>query len=163
MKTIRIAPLLAALLSLSASAQTDAPRQRRKVTLREALQLASKQGPDVAAARAQAAITQASVNKAWTAWQPDLSASGTYDHTNGNASIDLSPLGALAHRIDPTVPANAFGTGPVDIVSRNNWYGTFQLSQPLFTPQGLFGPGVASAASEAAQRGADEAREQVLL
>ena len=74
MTSIRIlAPLLAALLSLSASAQ-----QRRKVTLHEALQLAAKQGPDVAAARAQAAIAQAGVNKAWTAWQPDLSATGQY-------------------------------------------------------------------------------------
>jgi len=164
MNRMRIAaPLLLTLLSASVSAQTGAPQERRKVTLREALQLAAKQGPDVAAARAQAAIAQASVRKAWTAWQPDLSASGTYDHTNGIASIDLSPLGRALNQLDPRVPANAFGTGPVTIVGQNNWYGTLQLSQPLFTPQGLFGPGIAGAASEAAARGADEAREQVLL
>ena len=154
-----MAPLLAASVGLSVQAQ-----ERRKVSLKEALQLAAKQGPDVAAARAQAAIVGASVNKAWTAWQPDLTASGTYDHTNGIASIpDLSPLGGVIHGLDPRVPANAFGSGPVTIVGQNNTYGTFQLVQPLLSPQALFGPGAASAASEAAQRGADEAREQVLL
>jgi outer membrane protein TolC len=159
MTSIRIlAPLLAASLSLSASAQ-----QRRKVTLHEALQLAARQGPDVAAARAQAAIAQAAVNKAWTAWQPDLSATGSYNHTNGIAKVDLSALGAALHSVNPNVPANAFGTGPITIVDQNNYYGTFQVSQPLFSPQGLFAPAAAGAASEAAARGADEAREQVLL
>ena len=82
-----LAPLLAATLAVSASAQTETAQPRRKVTLKEALQLAAKQGPDVTAARAQAAIQRASVNKAWTAWQPDVTASGTYDHTNGFASF----------------------------------------------------------------------------
>ena len=153
-----VALLLLTSMALSAQAQ-----ERRKVSLRDALQLAAKQGPDVAAARAQAAITQASVNKAWTAWQPDVTASGTYDHTNGNATIDLSPLGKVLHSLDPTVPANSFGSGPITIVGQNNYYATFQLVQPLLSAQGLFAPAAAGAASEAAQRGADEAREQVLL
>src|SRR4051812_37064146 len=61
--------------------------QRRKVSLREALQLAAKQGPDVAAARAQAAIAQASVRGAWTAWHPDIVATGTYDHPSAPSFI----------------------------------------------------------------------------
>ena len=159
MNSIRwMAPLLAASVALSVQAE-----ERRKVSLRDALQLAAKQGPDVAAARAQAAITGASVNKAWTAWQPDITASGTYDHTDGAASFNLSKLGAVLHSLDPTVPANSFGTGPISIVGQNNYYATFQLVQPLLSPQALYGPGAANAASEAAQRGADEAREQVLL
>jgi outer membrane protein TolC len=128
--------------------------QRRKVSLREALQLAAKQSPDVAAARAQAAITEAGVRRAWTAWQPDLSATGTFDHTNATSVI----------------PAGAFGTDPVRgpspqivLVAPNSRYATFQISQPFFSPQGLFGPAAANAAAEAALRGSDEAREQVLL
>lgn len=158
MNSMRWTALLAVSMALSAQAEG-----RRKVGLREALQLAAKQGPDIAAARAQAAIVQASVNKAWTAWQPDLTASGTYDHTDGIAAINLSGLGTVAHALDPTIPANAFGTGPITIVGQNNYYATFQLVQPLLSPQGLFAPAAATAASEAAQRGADEAREQVLL
>src|SRR5438552_15212862 len=139
---------LALLLAASASSG------RRQVSLHEALQLAARQSPDIAAARAQAAIVHASVNKAWTAWQPDLSASGTYDHTNGIAQLDLS---AFKSFLPPGFPAKA------TIVAQNNWYGNAQLTQPLLTPQGLFGPGAASAAAEAADRCADEAREQVIL
>lgn len=111
----------------------------------------------MAAARAQAAIAEASVRKAWTAWQPDVSANGTYDHTNGTASFDFGPILSKLG-----LSPNLFGP-PITIVGQNNWYGNAQLVQPLLSPQGLFGPGVANAAAEAAQRGADEAREQVLL
>ncbi|TMA27596.1 MAG: TolC family protein [Deltaproteobacteria bacterium] len=139
-----VGPLLAVFLGLSFSARAE----RRRVPLREALQLAARQGPDVVAARAQAAIAAASVRRAWTAWQPDLSANGTFDHTSAPASI---PAGAIGN------PA------PITIVGENSTYATFQISQPLLTPQGLFAPGVAYAGAEAAERGADESREQVLL
>ncbi len=154
-----MAPLLAAGVAFSAPAQTQ---QRRKVTLKEALQLAAKQGPDVAAARAQAAIAHAGVNKAWTAWQPDLTASGTYDHTDGVAVFDLKPVARLFGVPDPVLNSPSFPPATT-IIAQNNWYGNAQLTQPLLTPQGLFGPGAASAAAEAADRGADQAREQVLL
>jgi outer membrane protein TolC len=131
----------------------------RKVTLQEALQLAARQSPDVAAARAQAQIAHAQVERAWTAWQPDVVANGQYDHTNGIAVFDFRPLiNAL-----PQIPPGAFGPQPLVITDQNNWYGNLQVSQPLLTPQGLFGPGVAKAGAEAADRGADQAREQILL
>ena len=143
-------PLLAAALVVSSSAQAE----RRKVPLREALQLAAKQGPDVAAARAQAEIAQASIRRAWTAWQPDITATGTFDHTDGISKVDLSGFAAFFPPGAPLVTT---------IVDQNNQYATFQLVQPLLTPQGLFGPSIAYAGAEAAARGADEAREQVLL
>ncbi len=130
------------------------PQQRRTVTLREALQLAAKQGPDVAAARAQATLVEVSVERAWTAWQPDLVATGTFDHTDGTQRVDFSPFKAFFPPGAPLVTT---------IVGQNNEYGTLQLSQPLLTPQGLFLPGIARNAADAAARGADEAREQVLL
>src|SRR5438067_2030521 len=58
--------LLAAAASVPAFAQQQQQAPRRTVSLKEALQLAAKQGPDVAAARAQAQVTGASVNKAGT-------------------------------------------------------------------------------------------------
>src|SRR2546423_7810261 len=122
-----VALLLAALVPLSASAQ----QQRRKVSLHEALQLAARQGPDVAAARAQAAIVHASVNKAWTAWQPDLTANGTYDHTNGFATLDFSALGTILGNTCTSFPVLCAGVdtsqlgalkGKTTIVAQNNWY-----------------------------------------
>lgn len=130
--------------------QTSGQPQRRKVSLREALQLAAKQGPDIAAARAQAAVVHAGVEKAWTAWQPDISASGTFDHTSAPAEIPAFALGPKQDRA-------------IIIIAPNTRLGTLQIAQPLFTPQGLFAPGIANAAAEAAARGADEQREQVLL
>ncbi|MGZ6123800.1 MAG: TolC family protein [Myxococcales bacterium] len=148
-------------LSFAARAQEQQPRQpgaiapparmrvgpqRRQVSLREALQMTVKQGPDIAAARAQAAIVQAGVRRAWTTWQPDITATGTFDHTNAPSSVNVGPP-----------------IGNVTLVAPNSRYGTFQISQPFLTPQGLFLPGIANANAEAADRGADETREQILL
>ena len=159
-------------ISLAASAQQQQPGaiapppraelgpQRRRISLREALQLAAKQSPDVASARATAAIAEASVRRAWTAWQPDVTATGTFDHTNGISVVDFRPLvTALGH---PDLAADP-RFAPTTIVAQNSRYATLQLNQPLLTPQGLFLPGVANSSAEAALRGFDEAREQVLL
>jgi outer membrane protein len=132
--------------------------QQRRVSLQEALQLAASQGPDVAAARAQAEIAHAQVDRAWGAWQPDVVANGQYDHTNGVAFVDFRPLLAPLG-----LPLNTFGPQPLTIVGQNNYAGNAQISQPLFSPQGIFGVGAANAFAEAADRGADQAREQVLL
>jgi outer membrane protein TolC len=161
---------LAALLALSSGAHADgaAPgKTRRTVPLREALALANKQGPDVAAARAQAAVAEAGVNRAWTAWQPELTAGGQFDHTSAPQIFKVGDFAAALAGVFnlPITPAqiSAANANSTTIVAENSWYGNVQLSQPLFTPQGLFLPGVAKNGAEAAQRGADEAREQVLL
>jgi outer membrane protein len=143
------------LISIAAAAEPP----RKQVPLREVLQLAARQGPDVAAARAQAAITRVGVERAYTAWKPDLSATGIFDHTNAPQAFDARPL-AAALGAPPTAAASL---QPVTIVGPNSRYGTLNLNQPLLTPQGLFLPGIASSFAEAADRGADEAREQVLL
>ena len=137
-----------------------APAQpaRRTVSLREALQLAARQGPDVAAARAQAAVAHGAVERAWTSWQPDLSASGTFDHTSAPAIFDFALLGKVFN-----APPDTKFPPPIAITATNSRYGTLQFAQPLLTPQGLFLPGAAKHGAEAADRGADEAREQVLL
>jgi outer membrane protein len=52
---------------------------------------------------------------------------------------------------------------PITINAQYSQYGTLQISQPLFSPQGAFLVGPAQTGAEAAQLGAQEAREQVLL
>src|SRR3984893_18283937 len=137
---------------------------RRVASLREALDLAARQGPDVAAARAQAALTGVGVEKAWNAWKPDLVASGQFDHTSAPALLDFRQLaGAFTGFTNLTIAPGRAAPPPVTIVGENSVYGTVQLSQPLFTPQGLFLIGPANRARDAASLGADESREQVLL
>jgi outer membrane protein len=136
---------------------------RRIVALREALDLAARQGPDVAQARANAAVAQVSVERAWTAWKPDLVANGQFDHTNTPAELDFRQFaGALSSFTNLTFTGGPVPP-PVTIVGANSTYGTLQLSQPLFSPQGLLLIGPANRAAEAASLGADESREQVLL
>ena len=139
------------LVAGASAAQTQplAQRQHRVVSLKEALQLAAQKGPDVAAARAQADVVGVGVERAYTTWKPDLVATGTFDHTSAPQIFDPAKLGLAGP--------------PLEIVGANSRFGTVQLSQPLFTPQGLFLPGVAKNAADAASKGADEAREQVLL
>jgi len=122
---------------------------RRKISLKEAMQLTVKQGPDVAAARALAEVTRANVRKAWTNWQPNVVATGQFDRTSAPSIIGANALGP--------------GSPEITLVGRHSWYGTFQITQPLFTPQGLFQPGIANSAAEAADFTADQTREQIVL
>jgi outer membrane protein len=135
--------------------RVQAGPQRRKVSLKEAMQLAVKQGPDVAAARALADITRAGIRRAWTNWQPNIVATGTYDHTSAPSEI---PAGALG-----TNPLTGQPSAPVIITAPNSRYGTLEITQPFLNPQGLFQPGIASSATEAADRTADQTREQIVL
>src|SRR4051812_16881375 len=106
----KTALLIAAVAGVSFGAAAQQQPQRRKVSLREAMQLAAKQGPDVAAARAQAAVVHAGVEKAWTAWQPDLVATGTFDHTSAPSIIPAGSLGAGSPEIVIVAPNSRFGT-----------------------------------------------------
>ncbi|XXF77512.1 TolC family protein [Myxococcaceae bacterium GXIMD 01537] len=136
----------------------------REVTLKEALALAARQSPDVAAARAQAAVAQASVSRAWSAWRPDISVGGQFVHTSAPAQLDLGMFVGMVGQVYGLQPLPGAGVPPaVDIVAENSRYATLQVSQPLFTPQGVFLIRAARRGSEAADLGAKEAREQVLL
>jgi len=146
--------------SRSSTSTISTSQSRRAVPLREALALAARQGPDVAAARAQAAIAEAGVRRAWTAWQPDLSAQGIYDHTNAPEVFNVA---ALAQLFGITLSPAQASAANLTIVANDSHYGTLQITQPIFTPQGLFLPGIANHAAEAARQGSDEAREQILL
>src|SRR5258708_19448759 len=100
--------------------------QRRRARLREALQLTANQGPDVAAAQAQAAIVEAGVKRAWTFWQPNVVATGQWDHTSAPSSIPAGSLG-------PGSPEGIF-------TATNSRHPTFPVTPPLPTPPRLFPP-----------------------
>jgi outer membrane protein TolC len=141
-----------------------APGTLRTVTLQEALTLAAKQGPDIVAARAQSAVAAAGVRRAWTAWQPELTLSGQFVHTSAPATLDLGSFVQLVGGVFQLMPVNpGIIPPPVTISAENSRYATAQISQPLFTPAGVFLIGPAKAGAEAAELGALEAREQVLL
>ena len=136
----------------------------RAVSLAEALTLTLRQSPDVAAARAQAAVAEAGVRRAWTAWQPELTVGAQYVHTNVEAKFDLGLITGLVGGVFGIPVVNpGLIPGPVVITAKDSRYASVQLSQPLFTPAGVFLLGPARAGAEAAQLGALEAREQVLL
>jgi outer membrane protein TolC len=169
--------LLAALPAPGALAQAPAPPSEappaavapaaalRTVTLQEALALAARQSPEVVSARAQAQVAQASVRRAWTAWQPEVSLSGQFVHTSAPAVLDFGSFLQLVGGVYGLAPVNPdlIPAEPVTIVARNSRYATAQVSQPLFTPAGAFLLGPAKAGAAAAELGALEAREQVLL
>jgi outer membrane protein len=159
-------------LGLAAS-QVQAEPSRRPVPLREALQLAARQSPDVAAAQARVAIARVGIEQAWEAWKPDISANAIFDHTNSPAIINngqvalgvASVIGSAAsiNPNDPGIRTRAAGAPNTTIAAANSRYGTLQITQPLLTPQGLFLPGIANSAAEAAEHDAGDTREQVLL
>ncbi|HEX8435375.1 TolC family protein [Archangium sp.] len=145
-------------------AAAPAPGTLHTVTLQEALALAVKQGPDVAAARAQSAVAAVGLRRAWTAWQPEVTLSGQFVHTSAPATLDLGGFVQLVGGVFQLMPVNpGLVPPPVTISAENSRYATAQISQPLFTPAGVFLIGPAKAGAEAAELGALEAREQVLL
>lgn len=161
---IAVAVGVAGLFATFAASGQSPPPARTTVTLKKALQLAAQQGPDVAIARAQAAFAQAAASRAYSAWKPDISANGTYDRTSAPASLDLGSFVRLVGGVYQLQPVNpGLVPAPVEIVGRNSVYGTLQIIQPLFSPQGLLLIPPANRAAEAAQLGAEEAREQILL
>jgi outer membrane protein len=167
--------LLLALLLLGSVARAQTPPEgiRRPVPLREALRLAAARGPDVAAARARAAIARVGIERAYEAWKPEISATGIYDHTSSPAILSRGDIALGVAQVigpsagfdpnDPGIRSRAAAAPNFVITATNSRYGTLQLSQPLLTPEGLFLLGIASSAAEAAERGADDTREQVLL
>ncbi len=156
--------LIASLVASTPAPATQTPSPARPVSLREALQLAAQGSPDVAAARAQEAVARAGVRKAWSAWKPSLEARGQFVRTNAPASLDLGQMIGLVGGVYGLPPQNpGLIPGPVEIVGKDSVYGTVELSQPLFTPEGAFLIAPAKAAADAARLQREEAQEQILL
>lgn len=136
----------------------------RPVDLTEALKLAAAQNPALAAARADAAVLQATVRRASSAWQPELIASGSFDHTSAPQFLNYGQFAGLVGGVYGLTPKNPGAIpAPLALQAPNSTYATLTLSQPFFSPQGLFGLQPAESAASAAALGAEATREQVLL
>ena len=70
---------------------------------------------------------------------------GTWDHSFTPSSVNIP------------------GVGDVPLTAVNTRIGALNVTQPLLTPQGIFLPGIANKNAEAADRNAEENREQILL
>jgi outer membrane protein len=153
----------------AATAQTSSPDRpaappMRAVTLAEALSLANRRNADLAAAQAQAEASRAAASRAWSAWLPQLTASGSYVHTSAPSQLDLGQIVGLVGGVYDLTPQNPqLVPAPVAFVGVDSVYGTLEFNQPLFSPQGLFLIQPARANARAAEFQALNAREQVLL
>ncbi|MCC6336859.1 MAG: TolC family protein [Myxococcales bacterium] len=165
----------APLLPVNAATDMDAAAlaARRPVLLKEALLLAEKKNPDLAAARATAAQVSAKASLVYSSILPDLTLSASYVYTSAPAVFDQSGqtqlLSALTtfSNMPPELKAQtlaglAEAPAVMEIQAANSLFGSLVLQQVLFTPQ-LFLLPAAEEAEEAANLGALEAREQILL
>jgi outer membrane protein TolC len=145
----------------------------RPVLLKEALILAEKKNPDLAAARATAAQVAAKAQLVYSAVLPDLTLSASYVYTTAPAVFDQSGQTQLFSALTTfsnmppelkaqTLAQLAEAPAIMEIQAANSLFGSLVLQQVLFTPQ-LFLLPAAGEAEEAAAFGALEAREQILL
>ena len=162
---------LVALLAAPAFAQVPLPtsspaapiieaRQRRAASLKEVLTIADARSPDLKSARAQAAQVVAQTRQAFSAVFPEITFNASYVHTSAEQQFDMSGLGQLFVALQQPVPAGL--DKPTTIVARNSFYATAQLTQTFFTPA-MFALPAADHGRAAAELGANEAREQILL
>ncbi|MEW5741336.1 MAG: TolC family protein [Myxococcota bacterium] len=145
----------------------------RPVLLKEALLLAEKKNPDLAAARATAAQVAAKAQLVYSSVLPDLTLSASYVYTSAPAVFDQSGQTQLFSALTtfsnmpPEMKAQTLAElsqapAIMEIQAANSLFGSLVLQQVLFTPQ-LFLLPAAGEAEEAASLGALEAREQILL
>ncbi|MBL8954909.1 MAG: TolC family protein [Myxococcaceae bacterium] len=143
-----------------------AASSRRVVTLPEALKLAAENNFDYQAALANAQMVQGQASRVFGAVLPEITAGGQYVYTSAPAVFDLGSIAGINTAIWPDIlpqrPLPAGIDARVPIVAANSVYGQVQIQQLLFTPMMFLLP-AAKPGVAAAQLGAGEAREQVLL
>jgi outer membrane protein TolC len=162
-------------LPLDAATDMDAAAlaARRPVLLREALELAEKKNPDLAAARATAAQVVAKSSLVYSSILPELTVSASYVYTTAPAVFDqsgqtqlltgLTQYSSIPEPMKSQALAGLANAPTVtEIQARHSLFGSLVLQQVLFTPQ-LFLLPAAGEAEQAAVYGALEAREQILL
>lgn len=147
------------------TADPVAASSRRVISLADALRLAAENNHDYQAALANAQMVQSQASRVWGAVLPEITANGSYVYTSAPAIFDLGQITGLSQSVWPDIlPQRSLppGTAQIPIVRANSVYGQLQLQQILFTPMMFLLP-AAKPGVAAAQLGAGEAREQVLL
>ncbi len=152
--------------SAPSTADPVAASGRRVISLADALKLAAQNNHDYQAALANAQMVQGQASRVFGAVLPEITAGGSYVYTSAPAIFDLGALTGVSRALWPDIlpdrtlpPSDAT---QIPIVRQNSFYGQLQIQQLLFTPMMFLLP-AAKPGIAAAQLGAGEAREQVLL
>ncbi len=129
---------------------------RRKITLRQALELAGERNPSVARARAEVAASEARMRKAWAAVIPSLGAGMTCSHLDHPDEIDTgSMMGDL--------PAGMDGDSePIVVRRQDDLSGSLTVDVPLVNPAAWASIGIADTALDVGELSAEQTREAVL-
>jgi outer membrane protein TolC len=153
------------------------------ITLDEALQIAAAQNLDLRAAKARLRQANEISWKAWSAYLPQLTVSGSYTHNQREASITLPTSyeirdfgepqgGPPANPLLPPSPNNSYPTnfglvpsGFVEaVLQKQDQLGAqVDLTQMIFSPALVFGIRQAYAGEEAAKAGIDIQQRDILF
>jgi outer membrane protein TolC len=152
------------------------------MSLSEVLAAARTRNASLQAARAGVEVADGQVQKAWTAWQPNVSAIGQVTFNSVEASFEGGALfggigGAFIGAIDTAFPNTLTpdqraailaqfqqAAPPSTVISPHvQWAGMLTLQQTLFNITALRAPGVARAGRRAAEAGAEAAEDEVLF
>lgn len=147
----------------SAAGPVVEPQVRRPASFAEVMKLARDKNPDLAAAKANASLAKIQAGRVFGSVLPEITAGGQLVRTSAPARFAIGDIIGLVGGVYRIPPQDlSLIPDPIDIVGVNSAYANVQISQLLFTPQMLLVP-AAKQGTEAAQLGAMEAQEQILL
>jgi outer membrane protein TolC len=139
----------------------------RKLTLDEALKLAEERNYDLKAAYARLTQAEQGYWKAWSGYLPQVTAGGSYTHYRKDVEL-LFPSGITT----PTTKPNPDGTiteaqqltfFATPVLKQNQWQGTLDATQMLFSPALWFAIQGASRGEESARQATENARRLILF
>jgi outer membrane protein TolC len=112
-------------------AQTPAAATPRDLTMEQALAMAKRANKNLVVSRAQLAAAHTTIEQAWAALFPVVTAQGKYTHNYKNAVLDFGAL-LSAYQLKTGQPA------PFDlqatILKGNQWDGTINAIAPIIAP-----------------------------
>jgi outer membrane protein TolC len=130
-RAVRLVALALALTSGLARAQSAAPRE---LTLDQALAMAKRANRDLVVERARLAEAHTSIEQAWSALFPVVTAQGKYTHNYKNAVLDFGGLlKGLGVTLTPP-PGQSSQDLVVTILKQNQLDGQLNASMPLIAP-----------------------------
>jgi outer membrane protein TolC len=137
----------------------------RPLTLDEALKLADERNQDLKSAAARLKQAEQGYWKAWAGYLPQVTVGGTYTHYKKDEEI-FFPSG-IDHPVTGTPGVSPEGQNltffPIPIIKQNQWQGTFDAQQMLFSPQLWFAIQGASRGSDSAREATENVRRQILF
>jgi outer membrane protein TolC len=130
-RPLAIAALAATLALAPVLARAEAPAEPRGLRMLEALAMAKRANKNLVVARAQLAAAHTSIEQAWSALFPVVSAHGKYTRNYKNAVLDFGALLAAYQLKNPNAtPPDLQAT----ILKGNQWDGDLNATAPLIAP-----------------------------